>query len=487
MLGVLPAPLAHRQPPASIEAEQALVGAIIVNPRVLDRVAEFLIPEHFAEPLHGRLYNACRTMANHAQAINPAALRLAFVGDMDLAKFGGDAYLDSLIDAGSTVVSAADYGRLIVETHQRRELIALGEDVVNEAFNPDIESPVAAMIEKIETRLMAMTQGEQRGDLQDFSAGLGTAIDQMQRARDRGGALPGIPTGFTDLDWRLNGLQGPDLIILAGRPSMGKTALASNIAFHAAHHLRETEAKPRAVAFFSLEMSVEQMASRELSARSGYPIQKMRRGDLSPMEMAGVVSAHEELLALTGGILYIDETPAITLAAIRQRCRRLARRRGLAAVFIDYLQLIGSPAGRRYSNRVEELSDITRTLKALAKELGVPIVCLSQLSRAPELRDDHRPQLSDLRESGSIEQDADIVLMLFREEYYLERNPPTQKQGEAEGKFMDRQNHWYERRNAAASRADIIIPKNRQGPSGSVSLHWDGTRFRFSNLAHEDA
>jgi replicative DNA helicase len=484
-----------RTPPHNYEAEQALLGAILMNNRAIERVVEFLRPEHFADPAHGRIYDACMALTQRNQIANPVTLKTYLGNDAGLQELGGDAYLARLAGAATTIINSEDYGRLIFDLHLRRELIALGEDMVNDAFEPDLESDANGQIETAERKLFDLaTVGQAEGGFQSFRTTLITAIEQAEAAHKREGKLSGVTTGLRDLDQKLGGMHPSDLVILAGRPSMGKTALATNIAFNAAKAFRE-EVSPTGerrvvdgavVAFFSLEMSAEQLATRILAERAEIASHKIRQGELAHDEFERLVMVSQELHSLP---LYIDDTPALSISAVRTRSRRLKRTHGLGMIVIDYLQLLAGTAGKRAENRVQEISDITRGLKALAKELNVPVLALSQLSRSVEQREDKRPQLADLRESGSIEQDADVVMFVFREQYYLERAVPGRRPEEAEEKFNTRYADWQKRCEEVWNTAETIVAKQRHGPVGTVKLFFDGQYTRFADLDdwHDDA
>lgn len=482
-----------RTPPHNIEAEQALLGAILVNNQAYHRVAEFLRGEHFAEGVHGRIFEAIGKLIERGQIANPVTLKNLFDQDGALQEIGGAQYLARLAASVVTIINAGDYGHTIHDLYLRRQLINLGEDVVNEAFAHDLERDARIQIELAEKRLFDLaTTGQYEGGFRPFDEALADAIMMADAAFKRSGRTTGVATGFTDLDKLLGGLHPSDLVILAGRPSMGKTALATNIAFYAAKHYRElrtADGRKKAedgavVGFFSLEMSSEQLATRILSEESTVPSDKIRRGDVSNEDFDKFVQASQQLANVP---LYIDDTPALSIAALRTRARRLQRQRGLDLVIIDYLQLLrGSGEGTAGENRVQEISEITRGLKALAKELEVPVLALSQLSRAVEQREDKRPQLSDLRESGSIEQDADVVMFVYREEYYLSRSEPTQRPEESIEKFGDRHDRWKERCDQVYGLADVMIAKQRHGPIGKATLRFDGQTTRFENYIGSD-
>ena len=477
------------QPPANAEAEQALLGAILINNAAHARVAEFLLPEHFANAVHGRIFAAITKLLERGQLANAITLKNLFDQDGALAEIGGAQYLARLAEAAVTVIGAEHYGRTIHDLHLRRELITIGQDVVAEAFRHDLDDAATEQIERAEQKLFELaTAGQAEGGFRPFSAALTNAITLAQAAFKRDGKTVGVATGFTDLDKKLGGLHPADLVILAGRPSMGKTSLATNIAFNAAKAWRGvrgpdgriTSEDGAVIGFFSLEMSAEELATRILSEESGTSSDRIRRGEVRREDFDKFVAASQRLAAVP---LYIDDSPALSVAALRTRARRLKRQQGLGLIIVDHIQLLRpSSGGRAFENRVQELSDITRGLKALAKELDTPVLALSQLSRAVEQREDKRPMLSDLRESGSIEQDADVVMFIYREEYYLSRGEPTRRPEESDDKFNDRFDRWKERCEAAFGMADVIIAKQRHGPIGTVKLHFEAETTKFDNF-----
>ncbi|MBF0332977.1 MAG: replicative DNA helicase [Alphaproteobacteria bacterium] len=477
-----------RTPPHNYEAEQALLGAILVNNKTYEKVSEFLRPEHFADAVHGRVFAACGTLVERGHIANPVTLKTLFEQDGALAEVGGPQYLARLANSVITIINAEDYGRLIFDLYLRRELIGLGEDVVNDAFEVKLDRSATDQIESTEERLFELAStGSYEGGFQTFKDTVIEAIRQAEAAHQREGKLSGVPSGLIDMDKKLGGLHPSDLIILAGRPSMGKTALATNMAFNAAQAYREERdalgnrktADGAVIAFFSLEMSAEQLATRILSERAEISSHKIRQGELSHEEFDRLVQASQELHRLP---LFIDDTPALSVSAVRTRARRLKRQHNLGMIIVDYLQLLRGSAGQKVENRVQEVSDITRGLKAIAKELSVPVLALSQLSRAVEQREDKRPQLSDLRESGSIEQDADVVMFVYREEYYLQRGEPGRRPDESEEKWLQRHDAWKARCDEVHNMAEVIIAKQRHGPIGTVKLFFDGNYTRFGNL-----
>ncbi|MBY0511922.1 MAG: replicative DNA helicase [Rhodospirillaceae bacterium] len=477
-----------RSPPHNYEAERALLGAILMNNRAFERVSEFLAPEHFADPVNGRVYQSCAKLIEQGHQANPVTLKTYLERDDLIVAAGGIKYLASLAGSAVTVINAGDYGKLIYDLFLRRELIAMGETMVNDAFESHPDETAMDQIEGTEQKLFNLAStNSAEGGFQSFETALATAINLAEAAHRREGALAGVTTGLKDIDKKLGGLHSSDLLILAGRPSMGKTALATTMAANAARYYRTTdnpEDRGKMVAFFSLEMSAEQLATRILAERSKINSHGIRTGGLSNDDFARLVVASQELGDLP---LYIDDTPAVTVSAIRTRCRRLARQNktadhhGLGLIVIDYLQLIAPARGERSENRVQEISAITRGLKALAKDLDVPVMALSQLSRAVEQREDKRPQLSDLRESGTIEQDSDVVMFVFREQYYLERAEPSQKPEESSEHFSERHTKWMERCNLAHNIAEVLVAKQRHGPIGTVKLHFEADFTHFSD------
>ena len=580
---------AYRTLPHNIEAEQALLGAMLINNEVASRVSAFLQLEHFFQPIHGRIYDAAQKIVERGQRADPVTLKHYFESDDALADIGGAQYLARLAGSAVTIINAEDYGRTVHDLFLRRELIRLGEDIVNTAFDFRVDAAAREQIEDAEQHLFSLAEegqyeggfealsssltsaittmesaykrdgamtgiatgfralddllgglhssdlvildlflrrelirlgedivntafdfrvdaaareqiedaeqhlfslaeeGQYEGGFEALSSSLTSAITTMESAYKRDGAMTGIATGFRALDDLLGGLHSSDLVILAGRPSMGKTALATNIAFHAAkRHRVETDdtgntqiTDGAVVGFFSLEMSAEQLAFRLLAEETGISSDKLRRGQLSGDEFQKVVLASQQISRVP---FFIDDTPALSVAALRTRARRLKRTHNLSLVVVDYLQLLRPSRRTSHESRVLEISEITQSLKALAKELNLPVLALSQLSRAVEQRDNKRPQLSDLRESGAIEQDADVVMFIFREEYYLSRSEPKQRVDQSDERFAEEYERWTKRFEAAANIAEIFIAKQRHGPIGKAPLYFDGPTTRFGNL-----
>lgn len=462
----------ERTPPYNLEAEQALLGALLHNNLAFERVAEFLRAEHFSDPSHGRIYEAIQNLISRGRIADPITLKEYFDRDEALSEIGGGQYLAELAASVISIINTEDYGRKIYDFYLRRQLIDVGEGVVNDAHTYDLAITATDQIEMAEKKLFDLvTVGQQERTLQPFSTALKQALISAEVAYKRDSHVVGVTSGFKKMDECLGGFHPSDLIILAGRPSMGKTALATNLAFNAARVALEKK-EGAAVAFFSLEMSSEQLANRILGQEAGLSSDLIRRGDIGKSDFPRLVDASNRLNELP---FFIDDTPALSVPALRTRARRLMRQEGLGMIVIDYLQLLSTPGKRTADNRVLELSEITRGLKALAKELNVPVVALSQLSRAVEQRDDKRPQLADLRESGSIEQDADVVMFVYREEYYLSRKKPTGSD--------DKVAEWEKSLNAVANLAEVIIAKQRHGPIGTVKLHFEGRLTKFSDLA----
>jgi len=476
-----------REPPHNLEVEAALLGAILRNNRAYEQVSEQLTSEQFFAPAHRKIYAAIEKMLELGQVAKPETLRHYLEQDESIEAAGGPGYLIDLASNVVTIINARDYGAIIKDLHLKRELISLGEDVVNDAYDQVIEDDAELQIARAEQRLYDLaTVGELDRGVMDLGAAAKRALMAAEEAFRRDSHVVGVTSGFHDLDKKLGGLHNSDLIILAGRPAMGKSALAMNIAFNAASAFRKIEdssgretVEGGRVLFFSLEMSAEQLASRVVAERSEVPSDKVRRGEIDTEEFGQIALAAQELARVP---LFIDDTPALSISQLRQRARRIKRQHGLELIVVDYLQLVQATPDRRSDSRVQEISEITRGLKTLAKELDVPVLALSQLSRAVEQREDKRPQLSDLRESGSIEQDADVVMFIFREEYYLEKGEPLRRVDEDISRFEDRMERWHDRLKEVEKTAEVIISKQRHGPTGSISLYFNGALTKFADL-----
>lgn len=458
----------------NLQAEQALLGALLLNNNHIERLPDVLKAVHFADSRHRTIFEAIIKLQHAGQVADPITLRDYFKNHSQFDQMDGSQYLIDLCSSFSIPGGVRDYGQLIHDLYLKRQLIDIGEKVIDDARTPSLEHNAKAHIENAERALYNLaTEGEAGSGFKTFRETVLSAIKLVDLAHKHEGKIVGVTTGLTDMDNTLGGLHPSDLIILAGRPSMGKTALATNIAFNAALSKMKGEKAGAPVAFFSLEMSSEQLATRLLASECGISSDKLRRGDIRTEQFLQFSEASQRIYDAP---LFIDDTPALTVSALRNRSRRLQRQHGLGLIVIDYLQLLDG-GDRKAENRVQEISQITRELKALAKELHVPVMALSQLSRAVEQRDDKRPQLADLRESGSIEQDADVVMFVFREEYYERRKEPT----------IDTDKHivWQVRMESLHNKAEVIVAKQRHGPIGTIRLFFDGAFTKFGNLTEK--
>ncbi|KKB85781.1 DNA helicase [Devosia limi DSM 17137] len=472
-----------RLAPHNVEAEQALLGAILVNNEAFYRVADFLEPIHFYEPIHREIYEVIGKFVRAGKSADPITIKTHLPEEL-LADMTMPQYLARMAAEATTVLNAADYGRAVHDLAIRRSLILIGEEMVSTAYESEVETTPDKQIEEVEGALFQLAEkGRYDGGFQSFNAALKDAIQMAGEAYGRDGSLSGTSTGLVDLDRLMGGLQRSDLIILAARPAMGKTSLATNIAFHVAKEWK-TEVTPDGhkktvnggvVGFFSLEMSAEQLATRILAEQAEISSSDIRRGNIHESQFSKLVDTSNLMAAVP---LYIDDTGGISVAQLAARARRLKRQRGLDLLIVDYLQLLSGSSKSSQQNRVQELTEITTTMKALAKELEVPIIALSQLSRQVENRDDKHPQLADLRESGSIEQDADVVLFVYREEYYLKNKEP--KEGSPDHLA------WQGEMEQVHGKAEVIIAKQRHGPTGTVQVSFEAQFTRFGNLARAD-
>jgi len=471
-------PLTFRQPPHNIEAEQALLGAILVNNEALDRVSGFLAPTHFFDPLHGKIFETLAALIHAGKTATPITVKTFFenVEPID-ANMTVPQYLGRLAVNATTIINAAEYGRTIYDLAMRRSLIIIGEDMVNTAYDSAVDYTPRAQIEEAEERLFQVAELASARGTVSFADAAQRALEGAYEAHKLHGL--GLKTGLIDLDYKIGGLRRSHLIVLAGRPAMGKTALAMNIAWHIARH-RITDSdgvlKPAPVGIFSLEMSGDELASRITAAQAGVSQFKLLRGQTTEEDLRKLAKT---TAALAKTPIFIDASGDVSIAQLASRARRMKRLHGIQLLIVDYIQLMGSDRSKRNDSRVQEITEITKGLKAIAKELDIPVLALSQLNRGVENREDKRPQLSDLRESGSIEQDADIVMFVFREEYYLERALPD----DGDPKFADA----FARLAAARGKAEVIIGKARHGPVGTTLLHFDGETTSFSNFARSDA
>ncbi|MEI9995113.1 MAG: replicative DNA helicase [Rhizomicrobium sp.] len=472
---------AYRHVPYDIEVEQALLGAILVDNQAVERVSSILKAEDFYDPLHQRLFEAMLGAAERGgMVLTPLTLHAAMKADPGLMEVGGHAYLAGLVQAAPAIPNVRDLARILRELAVRRALIGIGEGIVNAAYEAPHDRPPQAQIEAAEKALYRVSESSKYGTgPMDFAESLRRTVELAEKAQARGGRISGLVTGFTDIDSLLGGLQPSDLIILAGRPGMGKTSLATNMAFHTARaYLQDIEAGaevPRGapVLFFSLEMAAQQLGARILSEQTELEMWKIRNGRFSDTEWETFVQANQDLQSIP---LYIDDTGGISIAQIAARARRMKREKNIGCIMVDHLQLVAGSG--RTENRVQEITEISKALKVLAKDLDVPVVALSQLSRAVDSRDDKRPVLSDLRESGSIEQDADVVMFVYREEYYLKSREPDPSSPE--------HSKWLDKCERAHRRAEVMVEKHRHGATNKIELFFDDRFTRFSNLA-EDA
>ncbi|MBB99316.1 MAG: replicative DNA helicase [Rhodobacteraceae bacterium] len=469
-----------RVAPHNAEAERQLLGAIIVNNETYYRVSDFLEPGHFFIEPHREVYEKAGQLIRAGKVASPITLKTFFAHDAKIADMSAAQYILRLAADAASIINAEDYGRAIYDLAIRRNLIRIGEDMVNIAFDAPIDMPPGAQIDDAERRLFELAEkGSSNAGFVSFGDALTSTIEMAAAAYQREGALSGLSSGLRDLDSLMGGLQHSDLIVLAGRPAMGKTSLATNIAYNVAEAYQAEEqpdgtmktVNGGVVGFFSLEMSAEQLATRIISEQTEISSSKIRRGDISEHDFEKLAAAAQTMQSVP---LHVDQTGGISISQLVARARRLKRQRGLDLLIVDYIQLL-TGSSKNQGNRVQEITEITTGLKALAKELNVPIIALSQLSRQVESRDDKRPILSDLRESGSIEQDADVVMFVFREEYYLAKAIGQEATPEDMEK-LDR----------VRNRAEVIIAKQRHGPTGTAHLHFQGEFTRFSDLADPD-
>ena len=462
--------LEEKKLPSNLEAEQALIGSVLVNNDIIDEISNIVNATKFFDPIHRKIFEVIESLNNKGMIANPITLKNYFENEAGLSEVGGVDYLIKLTRFSSSVRQAIDYAKVIHEMYIKRELISISENISEDSINDLVEKTGENIIEDAEQSLFQLAErGNFSQSYMKFNQALDQTIDMATLAMKNDQGIVGVPTGLTDLDEKLGGLHKSDLVIIAGRPSMGKTALATNIAYYAAKKIHDNN-EQKSVAFFSLEMSSEQLSTRILSEQARIPSHEIRRGKATEEQLNRYIETSRNIYDLP---LYIDETPAISISSLSNRARRMKRLFGLSLIVVDYIQLMRT-SSKRYDGRVQEISEITQGLKALAKELSVPVLALSQLSRAVEQRDDKIPQLSDLRESGSIEQDADVVLFVYREQYYLEKRQP--KLGSIEHA------EWQSKMNDILGLADIIIGKQRHGPTGNVQVEFEGMYTKFKNL-----
>ena len=461
----------NKKQPSNLEAEQALLGSILVNNDIIDEISNIIKPNCFYDPAHNKIYEVIETLNNKGMIANPITLKNYFEKDNMLNEVGGTEYLVKLTRFSGSTKQAMDYAKIVHEMYLRRELVLISDKLSSDTLNTK-EQNAESIIEGTEKSLFDLAErGSFSQSFLKFNQALDQTIEMATQAMKSDQGIVGVPTGLKDLDEKLGGLHKSDLVILAGRPGMGKTALATNIAYHASQNLMSRQEKS-SVAFFSLEMSSEQLSTRILSEQARIKSDDIRRGKVTEEEINRYIETSRNIYNLP---LFIDETPAITIATLCNRARRIKRLFGVSLIVVDYIQLMRAPSSNRGDNRVQEVSEITQGLKALAKELKVPVLALSQLSRAVESRDDKKPQLSDLRESGSIEQDADVVMFVYREAYYLENKQP--KLGSIE--YAE----WQTKMNDVNGLADIILGKQRHGPTGVIKVEFEGIYTKFKDLS----
>ena len=471
--------------PRNIEAEAAFLGALLIDNRIVEEVSIKLTPDHFFEPLHGRIYEQILRLIDRNMMVTPVTLKPFFEADEAMRELGGPGYLVRLTADGAGLIGARDFAQQIYDLALLRELISVGRNLVTNALDTSVDVDPKGQIENAESALYRVAEGVgDTGSMKTFLAASTEAIKNVERALNSGGHLSGVTTGLDSINSKCGGLHNSDLVILAGRPGMGKTSLATNISFNAARRwvrdredgIDEEKGAGAKVAFFSLEMSADQLATRILAEQSGISAEALRMGKISREDFKELSRASRELQELP---LFIDDTPALTIAALRTRARRLQRRHGIGLVVVDYLQLLQGSGRGSNDNRVNEISEISRGLKTLAKELNIPVIALSQLSRAVEQREDKRPQLSDLRESGSIEQDADMVWFVYRGDYYEAAKEPDSKD---EAAYAD----WQERMERIHGISELIVAKQRHGSTGKVRMKFEAKITKFSDLAEDN-
>jgi replicative DNA helicase len=473
--------------PHNTEAEAALLGALMIDNRLIEDVQLKLRADHFYEAVHGRVYDAILLMADRNMVANPVTLKPQFEADQAMRALGGPAYLAQLTGSGAALIGARDFAQQIYDLAQLRALVSVGRTMAENALDTSEAIEPREQIEAAEMALYKVAEeGGETGSVKTFAQATRMAIEQADKALNAGGGLSGVTTGLDGINAKTGGLHHSDLIILAGRPGMGKSSLATNFGYNAARRwVRDEEdgippekSVGARVALFSLEMSADQLATRILAENSGISSENLRMGKISQADFRNLARAAGELESLP---LFIDDTPGLTIAALRTRARRLKRRHGIGLIIIDYLQLLQGSGRGGESNRVQEISEISRGLKTLAKELHVPVIALSQLSRAVEQREDKRPQLSDLRESGSIEQDADIVMFIYREDYYMMSSEPKRPSEGDDAKTFDDHAKWLSQLQQIEGLAELIVAKQRHGATGKVMMRFEPSITRFSD------
>ena len=475
---------------SNIDAEIALIGCLLWDNRNFEKISDFLDEIHFVDQNNQIIYKQIKELLNKNILVSPITLK----NYLPEKEFGVEItkYLNEVKDSSPSTQNTFQYAKIIYELHLKRSLVGIGQNIIQETFDNGSENTGESLIEIAENDLYNLSNtGSAERKYSKFGDSLKEAVNIITEAFKREGKIAGVASGLRDLDNKLGGLHKSDLIIIAGRPSMGKTALGTNIAFNVAKNFKEkidefgskTLVDGGKVVFFSLEMSSEQLATRILAEQTRVSGDKMRKAELSKEDFKKIAKASSDLEDLN---LFIDDNPILTIATLRARARRLQRLYGIDLIIIDYLQLMSGSNRNKNEGRVQEISEITRGLKAIAKELNIPIIALSQLSRQVEQREDKRPQLSDLRESGTIEQDSDVVMFIFRESYYLERMEPIKKLEESDEKHNERTSRWQELCEKAHNTAEVIIAKQRHGPIGTIKTHFESSYTRFSNLNVKD-
>ncbi len=474
---------------SNIEAEIALIGCILWDNRNYEKVSDFLNEEHFVDQTNKKIFLTIKNLLDKNILVSPITLKNYLPEEEN--NFNKLTYLNQLKDSAPSTQNTYNYAKIIYDLYIKRNLVGVAHNIIQETSSED-NILAENLIENAENDLYNLSQsGNTNRSFINFNNALKGAVDIISEAYKRDGKIAGVPTGFKDLDNKLGGLHKSDLIIIAGRPSMGKTALGTNIAFNCAIKYQEEKDEFEnkkiidggKVAFFSLEMSSEQLATRILAEQTKISGDKMRKAELNKDDFNKIAKTSSKLENLN---LIIDDNPVLTIPILRARARRLKRLHDINLIIIDYLQLMSSSSNNRNDGRVQEISEITRGLKSIAKELNIPIIALSQLSRQVEQREDKRPQLSDLRESGTIEQDSDVVMFIYRESYYLERLEPIRKSEEDDMKYNERVSRWQQLTNDNYNKAEIIIAKQRHGPIGSIKMHFDANYTKFSDLTTKD-
>jgi replicative DNA helicase len=475
----------------NFDAEIAVIGCLLWDNKSYEKIADFLIEDHFIDLNNKNIFKTIKRLLDKNILVTPITLK-NYLEENDKDSFDNYTYLNQIKDSAPSTQNAYQYARLLYDLHIKRSLIGIGKNIIQDTISNEEDLEGINLIENAENDLYNLSQtGSSDRKYSLFGESLKKAIDVIDQSFKREGKIAGLPSGLKDLDKKLGGFHNSDLIIIAGRPSMGKTALGTNIAFNAAKKFKEKEDEfgnkttidGGKIAFFSLEMSSEQLATRVLAEQSKISGDKMRKAELNKEDFKKIAKVSSELENLN---LVIDDNPILTVASLRTRARRLKRLYDIDMIIIDYLQLMSGSQNVKNDGRVQEISEITRGLKAIAKELNIPIIALSQLSRQVEQREDKRPQLADLRESGTIEQDSDVVMFIFRESYYLERMEPVKKPDEQNDRYNERHQRWRELCESRYNIAEIIIAKQRHGPTGKIKTHFDPNFTKFSDLTRTE-